>query len=180
MKYFRKIDYPGLGWTLLHLRDEILGNERLWSVDQRRQHRLAVQRNTESIPLRSADRTNADAQAVENIQKSRLTRFSAHFPETLSFLSGVSSFLCGTLERAMYVRLLPHSVVYPHIDAGSYYAVRDRYHFVLISNGGSPLRAGGEDVVMHAGELWWFDNKAVHESSNPSDEWRIHLIFDIF
>jgi hypothetical protein len=32
---------------------------------------------------------------------------------------------------------------------------------------------------MREGELWWFDNKQPHDSVNASDEWRIHVIFDI-
>jgi hypothetical protein len=42
------------------------------------------------------------------------------------------------------------------------------------------LRSGTEQIIMNPGELWWFDNKALHESENRSDEWRTHLIFDIF
>lgn len=32
---------------------------------------------------------------------------------------------------------------------------------------------------MREGELWWFDNKAVHEARNDSASDRIHLIFDL-
>ena len=32
---------------------------------------------------------------------------------------------------------------------------------------------------MREGELWWFDNRAVHEAFNDGDEDRIHLIFDL-
>jgi hypothetical protein len=32
---------------------------------------------------------------------------------------------------------------------------------------------------MQEGELWWFDNKAVHEARNDGQEDRIHLIFDL-
>ncbi|MEO0968094.1 MAG: aspartyl/asparaginyl beta-hydroxylase domain-containing protein [Cyanobacteria bacterium J06639_18] len=32
---------------------------------------------------------------------------------------------------------------------------------------------------MQEGELWWFDNKQPHESFNASEQWRIHLIFDV-
>ena len=39
--------------------------------------------------------------------------------------------------------------------------------------------SGGETVRMQEGELWWFDNKAVHDAFNPSAEGRIHVIFDV-
>ncbi len=32
---------------------------------------------------------------------------------------------------------------------------------------------------MQTGELWWFDNKQMHEARNDSDEDRIHFIFDL-
>ena len=41
------------------------------------------------------------------------------------------------------------------------------------------MNSGGEDVVFHDGELWWFNNKAVHDAFNPSDHGRIHVIFDV-
>jgi len=51
-------------------------------------------------------------------------------------------------------------------------------HLVLKSTAGSWLRAGDEEVTMREGELWWFDNKAVHEAWNKGGD-RIHLIFDV-
>ena len=69
--------------------------------------------------------------------------------------------------------------MFPHVDAGEYYRIRDRYHLVLRSALGSPLTAGEETVTMREGELWAFDNKARHEARNPSPEPRVHLIFDV-
>ena len=85
----------------------------------------------------------------------------------------------GTLGRATLVALLPHGRVFPHVDAGAYYRIRDRFHLVLRSARGSPLAAGEERVVMRPGELWAFDNKARHWADNPSDDLRVHLIFDV-
>lgn len=65
------------------------------------------------------------------------------------------------------------------MDAGAYYRVRDRFHLVLRSPGSSPLTSGGETAVMRAGELWAFDNKTRHDARNPTDEPRVHLIFDV-
>ena len=81
--------------------------------------------------------------------------------------------------RAQIVRLLPGSMVLRHIDEGAYYLSRNRYHLVIDSPDGSPMRAGGESVTMVEGELWWFDNKAPHEAFNPGRSWRTHLIFDV-
>ena len=79
----------------------------------------------------------------------------------------------------MLVALLPKRKVAPHVDLGAYYRIRDRFHLVLASPGGSPVTAGDETIVMRPGELWAFDNKKRHWASNPSDEPRVHLIFDV-
>lgn len=180
MKHFRRLDIPAPDKTRTILQKEVALNEHLWSLDSSRQNRISVQRHTQSIPLRVADRKPGDKRTIEDIHGSRVAPFSAAFPMTMSFLLTVAQQLKGSLERALYVRLLPRSIVYPHIDEGAYYASTDRYHYVVISTGGSLLKAGNEEVTMRPGELWWFDNKALHESANLSDEWRVHLIFDIF
>ncbi|MFN2328570.1 MAG: aspartyl/asparaginyl beta-hydroxylase domain-containing protein [Chromatocurvus sp.] len=41
------------------------------------------------------------------------------------------------------------------------------------------MRAGDEEVRMQEGELWWFDNRQIHEAYNDGDENRVHLIFDL-
>ena len=64
-------------------------------------------------------------------------------------------------------------------NPGEYYRLHERHHLVLRSSLGSWLRAGEEEVRMREGELWWFDNRAVHEAFNDGDEDRIHLIFDL-
>ena len=79
----------------------------------------------------------------------------------------------------LLAKLRPHGRVYPHIDTGEYYRARDRYHLVLISESGSAMLCGDERAVMQEGEVWWFDNKQVHEASNLSGDDRVHLIFDL-
>ena len=87
--------------------------------------------------------------------------------------------LQSEVSRAKIVNLPPGGRVYPHIDRGEYYRYRDRYHLVLRSPHGSWLRAGDETVRMAEGELWWFDNKEMHEAMNDGDADRIHFIFDL-
>jgi len=180
MKNFRRVEAVFVAPSMPLLKEELRRNDSLWMVDQSRQQRISVQRHTQSIFLRGLVRNPGSTQSSNDIQESALTRFAPSFPATLEFLKRVAEHEDGELCRALYVRLSPHSVVYPHVDKGSYYACRDRYHLVMDSPGGSYMKCEGEEVVMQAGELWWFNNKIVHESANPSDEWRVHLIFDLF
>ena len=152
----------------------------LWRVDTSRQRKVRCQRNTENIFLRAARKPlPPGAKNANDVHESRVLRMAANFPRTLAFCSGVADSASGQLGRATLVALLPESRVFPHIDAGAYYRIRDRYHLVLKSPGGSPLTAGAETVVMREGELWVFNNKVRHSATNPSKKPRMHLIFDV-
>jgi hypothetical protein len=97
----------------------------------------------------------------------------------MAMMNNVADSLESTLSRATIVRLKPKSFVGQHIDLGSYYLIRNRFHLVLYSRSGSVLASGDEMVRMQEGELWWFDNKQHHSAVNESSEWRIHYIFDL-
>lgn len=160
--------------------DELAANEAMWFVNTSRQETVQVQRETQSIFLRSADRSAyAPQTSVNDVETSKLTGISRHFPTCMAYLESVAAALHGQLERAIIVRLKGDGEVFPHIDRGSYYAKRDRYHLVVTSPEGSSLTSGDETVVMEEGELWWFDNKQMHSSKNLATDWRIHIIFDL-
>ena len=152
----------------------------MWRADTSRQRKVRCQRHTENIFLRAAKKPlPPGAKNANDVHESRVLEMARKFPGTLGFCEGVARSVGGELGRATLVALLPCSQVYPHVDAGAYYRIRDRYHLVLRSGNGSPLTAGNETVVMREGELWVFDNKVLHSARNPSGEHRIHLIFDV-
>lgn len=159
---------------------ELDANAHHWLRDTSRQERIKVQRETHSIYLRSALKPfPAGVTHGNDVQESHCTAIAQHFPQILGWTEAVAASLGGELGRVTLVRLAPHGRVYRHIDHGEYYRWRDRYHLVLKSSAGSVLGAGEEWVRMQPGELWWFNNKAPHEAYNESDDWRIHLIFDV-
>ncbi len=174
MNYFRLIRS---GIDVAPLLEEIDSQEPAWLMETGRQSRIAVQRDTHTIFLRSAV-SRPDLNVNEN-QETQLTRVAGLFPRAVAFMTEFAEEMGCQLSRATIVRLKPKSQVFRHIDQGSYYFLRDRFHLVLRSPAGSVLMSGGETVCMQEGELWWFDNKQYHESYNDSDEWRIHYIFDL-
>ena len=174
MKYFRLVRS---GIDVAGLLEEVRSHEEAWLLDTGRQNKIRVQRDTNAIFLRTAVH-RPDLPINEN-QESRLTSVAKRFPKALAFMTGFAREMNCELSRATIVRLKPHSRVFRHIDEGSYYFLRDRFHLVLQSATGSALMSGGEEVRMQEGELWWFDNKQFHESRNDSGEWRIHYIFDL-
>ena len=152
----------------------------MWFADTSRQRKVRCQRNTLNIFLRAPKKPLAPgAKNANDVHESRLTRAAARFPRTLAFCEKIADEWGAALGRATLVALLPRSRVYPHIDTGAYYRIRDRFHLVLRSPEGSPLAAGDETVVMREGEFWVFDNRVRHWAENLSNEPRVHLIFDL-
>ena len=177
MRHFTRIDQEVNVEPLLA---ELDAAPEMWFADTSRQRKIRCQRNTRSIFLRAPRKPlPPGAKNANDVHESRVARSARKFPRTLAWCESVADTLSGTLGRATLVALLPHGRVLPHIDAGAYYRIRDRFHLVLRSAGGSPLAAGDERVVMRPGELWAFNNKARHWADNPSDESRLHLIFDV-
>lgn len=159
---------------------EVDANRRRWFDDTSRQRKVRCQRDTLNIFLRAARKPlPPGARNANDVHEIRTMAAADSFPEVLAFCRRVAALQEGKLGRVALVALLPHGWVRPHTDFGAYYRIRDRFHLVLRSPGGSLLTAGGQAVVMREGELWAFDNKTRHEARNPSDKRRIHLIFDV-
>ncbi len=156
---------------------EIQMNAKEWYSETIRQDTVPAQRETNSIALRK--KITDEGKNIHDSHTTIDTKFAALFPHTMTWMQKIADELQGELSAALIVRLEPKGTVYGHTDFGEYYTLRDRYHLVLQSETGSLMISGGETVRLWPGELWWFDNKAWHEAHNESDEWRIHLIFDL-
>lgn len=176
MKNFRLIrDRVDTGALLA----EIASVPGAWELSTTRQEKIAVQREARAIPLRGLRKSCLYGRARRDVHESRWTTGSVRFPQLCRLIEQTAADLECTPGRAKVVCLPAGRRVYPHIDRGDYYRLHGRYHLVLKSSLGSWLRAGDEEVRMREGELWWFDNKQVHEAHNDGEEDRIHLIFDL-
>ncbi len=157
--------------------DELAHRPEAWFA-QRGREQVTVQRESNSIPIRGLRASKIAGRQRRDVHESRFTTLSRSFPAVVSFLRRIARERGAKLARCKVVRLPAGGRVYPHVDRGEYYRGRDRFHLILASEG-SWMRAGDEDVSMRTGELWWFDNKQVHEARNDSASDRIHLIFDL-
>ena len=150
-----------------------------WGMDPSRQ-KMMVQRESMSISIRGLVRSMIAGRKRRHVHESRDTSLGIYFPAALQFVNELASTLNSELGRVRLVNLPPGNRVYPHVDRGEYYAVRNRYHLVLQSSSdGSYVKSGNEEVRMRVGELWWFENNLPHEAYNDTDDRRIHLIFDM-
>lgn len=159
--------------------EEIASVEGAWSMSTGRQDKIKVQREALAIPLRGLRKSAINGRKRCDVHESRWTTGSQKFPTARQFLIDFAEERDALLSRGKIVSLPAGKRVYPHIDRGEYYRVRDRYHLVLRSTKGSWLKTGDEETRMQEGELWRFDNKQIHEAYNDGDEDRIHMIFDL-
>ncbi|MDJ0896086.1 MAG: aspartyl/asparaginyl beta-hydroxylase domain-containing protein [Alphaproteobacteria bacterium] len=159
--------------------DEIAAVSGAWENATGRQEKVKVQREALAIPLRGLRKSAIGGRQRRDVHESRWTSGSKKYPLAAQFLREFAREQDSMLGRAKIVCLPAGRRVYPHIDRGEYYLVRNRFHFVLRSSHGSWLKAGDEEIRMREGELWWFDNNQMHEALNDGDQDRIHMIFDL-
>ncbi len=80
-------------------------------------------------------------------------------------------------DRCGFLSLPIGGEVGQHIDIGSYYQTRDRYHLAI--QGTYDYTVGGETVRVNPGDLIWFNNKLSHGTKNVGDVVRITFVFDV-
>jgi len=80
-------------------------------------------------------------------------------------------------DRCGFLSLPVGGIVGQHIDIGSYYQTRDRYHLAI--QGSYEYTVGGETQLIQAGDLIWFNNKLMHGTQNVGNEVRITFVFDV-
>ena len=176
MKNFRMIMD---GVDVRRFLDEIDSITGAWERNTGRQDKIAVQREAQAIPLRGLVKSKINGRERRDVHESRFTTSSERFVRARRFLEEFAAGHHAEMGRARIVRLMPGRRVYPHIDRGEYYRVRDRYHLILQSPAGSYMKCGEEEIRMREGELWWFDNNVMHEAYNDGELERIHIIFDM-
>jgi len=80
-------------------------------------------------------------------------------------------------DRCGFLSLPVDGEVGRHIDEGTYYTTRDRYHLSIL--GRYRYFVGDEYVDVEPGTLLWFNNKELHGTKNSGDCTRITFVFDV-
>lgn len=137
-------------------------------------------KESEILFLRAPDKilTRERNLFIGNITKSSNTKHYPFFTETIKWIDEFVKEEEGEVGRVVISILQAKGRVRSHFDQGLYFALRDRYHLVVKSDG-TKMIAGGEEKILNTSEVWWFNNKIPHEVFNESENERIHLIFDI-
>lgn len=79
--------------------------------------------------------------------------------------------------RAAFFRLKPGDGVGRHIDDGTYYLTKDRFHLSL--QGRYLYEVDGEEHIIEPGTFFWFDNKKPHSAANIDTVDRLTFVFDV-
>ena len=82
-----------------------------------------------------------------------------------------------THSRCGFLSLPVGEIVGTHIDQGTYYQTKDRYHLSI--QGRYKYMVGDEEVIVEPGTLLWFNNKLLHGTENVGDCTRITFVFDV-
>lgn len=80
-------------------------------------------------------------------------------------------------RRCGFLSLPVGGMVGLHIDEGTYYLTKDRYHLSI--QGRYKYMVGDEHVIVEPGTLLWFNNKLMHGTENIGDETRVTFVFDV-
>lgn len=143
--------------------------------------------DTETIMLRFPVKS---VHETEEALRQHLAEFDQHesvdYPpykmlhEARPIVMNLMSYVGGErLGRVMVNKIRPGGRIHPHADTEAHADYYSRFHVVLQSQPGVVFRAGDEQVFMATGEIWWFNNKEVHEVINNSADDRIHMVVDI-
>lgn len=81
------------------------------------------------------------------------------------------------VSRCGFLSLPVGGIVGKHIDEGTYYLTRDRYHLSI--QGTYDYTVGDETLRVEPGTLLWFNNKLPHGTQNVGDCVRITFVFDV-
>ena len=82
------------------------------------------------------------------------------------------------IYRCGFLALPVDEYVGAHIDEGTYYKTKDRYHLSIM--GEYQYFTGRDSIIVKPGTLFWFNNKQPHGAVNTADETRITFVFDVY
>jgi hypothetical protein len=84
----------------------------------------------------------------------------------------------GTIIRAMFAKLLAGRSIDEHMDEHPTFEIGHRIHVPLVTNDKVRFVIDGADYHLKEGVAYEVSNRDFHYVANPSDEDRVHFIFD--
>lgn len=79
-----------------------------------------------------------------------------------------------------FARLRPNGVVGTHPDTGGFLETCHRIHIPIITNPDVKYVIEDREYYWEPGKVYEFDNTRLHGVINRSNQWRVHLMFNLY
>ena len=175
------VDQKLVGEMPIELIDNLLNriDEEDWYVDDYRKsaHNMDF---TNSIPLIHSHLCFLDPSlnAIKTIQKRPL--YNKYENVLLPIVDVLRKYYEFKFYAAFIARLMPNSIITSHRDCGAFLRTCHRVHVPLQTNKNVQYFIAGKSYYWEKGFVYEFDNTRRHMVNNNSDQFRIHLIFNLY
>ncbi len=139
--------------------------------------------STNSIPIFHTEKCiNSDPysnDAIRSIRKYPL--YDKYYPLIDPILQHLKSIYEYRQYAAFFARLAPRSVVGSHVDGNKpFLASCHRIHVPIVTNSEVSYVIEGMEYYWKKGSVYEFDNMREHGVINRSDQYRIHLVINLY
>lgn len=199
MSNFRFIEYNA---DVKNIVQQVLDNPNDWDVAGTIKGASGDLQPYGFLPLMMAVVNNTERGGFGNPKNTELQQKTQLWKKYTQIRKFLKKYKLHNHSRAAFFRLKPGDTVNWHIDEGTYYHSRDRYHLSLQGTykywvGDDPLYESGvkpmhpskesqealmETAEMHIiepGTFFWFNNKKYHRALNVGDVDRLTFVFDV-
>lgn len=121
---------------------------------------------------------DCDGKAIRSIRKEKM--YNKFYPFLEPILNELSRHYQFNQYAAFMARLAPGGVIGEHIDRGSFLELCHRVHVPLKSNPKVRYVIDGQSYYWEPGKIYEFNNTKQHGVYNESDEYRIHLVVNLY
>jgi hypothetical protein len=175
------VDYKCVGKIPKELITNLLNsiNESDWFDDDYRQNMSGMQ-DCNSIPIRHTlvSIFGYGLESIRQIEKRKL--FYKFFPHIEPILNELKKYYEFRQYTCFLSRLKPSGVIEMHPDSGHFLELCHRVHVPLKSNSKIRYIIENNSYYWEPGKIYEFDNTREHGVINESEEYRIHLVFNLY
>lgn len=166
---FLFLDYNA---RITEIADELERNKALWNMVSQLEGTAGDLKPPGFLPL--AMGVQEPGKRIKDSEGVRATPAAMKFPALFKELAayGFTGF-----ARCAFFKLAVGGGVRTHIDDGSYYIGKDRFHLCI--QGKYEYQCADEIKIIEAGNLFWFDNKKLHRALNVDTIERLTFVFDV-
>ena len=169
------------GIDVSKIREQLRSNPGDWN-DQKKQegsHLLNEDHDYDDLPVGNLQLTMGAVQKKEDfVGDSEFNVNTPAYKRHTEIIKLIRNYVGNKdIHRCGFLGLPVDGYVGAHIDEGTYYKTKDRYHLSIM--GQYQYFCGDDSVVVDPGTLMWFNNKMPHGAVNLGDITRITFVFDI-